>query len=465
MLQKSQKSNKVAKSRSTTHPTRKIATKSTTRLHKKVPTVTIAKRQARLHPDNSYQPYEERFHTPTAPDLLRRNNVWERKALEDDIYPRRDQDGDLETSDREFVPMLNDEDFTALMEDTYEKNPLDLRFDNFRKVTEMCGIPRADLGNTNLHMGLQHLIRTLTPECTLDFHYNLALEAAHRCMDPVLYKQTLDTFRSKGFKPETRHITPLLHMATFRRKPNVFEETMAILGQDMSKWTTEVAEHVVMFHEMHQEWDQADKVYAQGVSAKLLPIPWKHQRQSHINAPKFAQVVPSRHPKWDEKSPEADIVHLEGSPTLLSRVKLRYACYSLRDQCENNDKVHPKINIPHNLVIQTVVRGKNAKDGLEIYHKLWQPVQQDMQSYLVKFGVQTCRIARAANLFWVDHTYFDRLPTPGNQNPQTKPEYRPFFTEGRRKLIQKYAAEEEQRLLERQQRVVEFAQPQQSPTM
>ena len=399
---------------------------------------------------------EPKAHKPQAPDLLSRSPQWERKALDEDPYPRPDVDGFLSEIEASVTPAITNDDMTALMEQTYERSPLDVRFDNFRKLTELCGIPRHDLGHTQLHIGLQHTLRQLRTEATSDYHFNLSLEASHRCMDPKLYQETLDVFKAKGFKPELRHLTPLIHMATFRRDPATFKSIMNVIGTDMGNWDQAVAENVIMFHEMHQHWDEADKIFAQAVAKKLIPIPWKHQYQSHINATKFAQLVPSKNPKWDEKTPTADIIHFDGSPTLLSRVKMRYACYSMQDLCENNGTVHPKINIPHNIVVQTVVRGKNAPGDHNMYHKLWQPVQQEIKDYMVKFGIQTNYIARAANLFWIDHMYFDRLPTPGNQNPQKKPEYRPFKTEGRRALEIKFAAEEEARLTARMTRQLEI---------
>jgi hypothetical protein len=385
---------------------------------------------------------EPKPHKQQAPDLFSRQPEWDRKALDADPYPQTDIDGFLTEDDQAATPPFTNDDMTALMEETYERNPLDIRFDNFRKLTALSGIPRFDMGNTKFHIGLHHLVSELRHESSNDYHFNLTLEACYRTMDPELYSDTIDVFKAKGFQPSLQQLAPLIHMSWFRRDPAVFDKIMGVVGHDMTKWDTGVAENVIQFHEMHQHWDEADKIFAQSVAAKLIPVPWKHQRQSHINAAKFAQKVPSRRPKWDEPTPEADIIHLDGSPILLSRPKMRYACYSMQDMCENNGKVHPKINIPHNIVVQSVVRGANAPQGLNMYHRLWQPVQQEVKDYLVKFGIQTKHIARAANLFWIDHMYFDRLPTPGNQNPQKKPEYRQFKTEGLRALEIKYAAED-----------------------
>lgn len=440
LKQQAQKPTKAVKKSSSLNK-KQQRTLTTKRRLRSPSTITTAKRSFR-----GLLPLEPlRVHTPQAPDLLSRAPHWDRKALDKNEYPTPDYDGNQSDFELEMLPDITNDDMTALMENTYTRTPLDIRFDNFRKLTELSGIPRYDMGNTTLHLGLQHTLKALREEASTEYHFELSMEAAHRCMDPQLYMETMEVFKQRGFKPQLKHLSPVIHMATFRRSPETFATIMKVIGNDMKNWDQEVAENVVMFHEMHQQYDMADKVFSQAVAHKLIPIPWKHQRQSHINAAKFAQLVPSRRPKWDEPSPEADIIHLDGSPTLLSRVKIRYSCYSMQDLCENNGVVHPKINIPHNIVVQSVVRGKNAPNGETMYHKLWQPVQQEIKDYFVKFGVQTCHIARAANLFWIDHMYFDRLPTPGNQNPAKKPEYRQFKTEGRRALEIKYAIEEEEK--------------------
>jgi hypothetical protein len=356
------------------------------------------------------------------------------------------------------------------MTKTYIESGLELKFNNFRKLIELSGIPRQDYGNTHLHIGLQQMIKTLRNEAITNYQKNLTLEAAHRCMNPELYHETLTLFSQptpnqlESLQLGQDHIAPLFHMATFRRNESVYKTALNSLSTfanisstDSSQWDTSIFENVTMYHEMMQQFDQADEFYAAGVKNKKLPIPWRHQKNSHINARKFAQLVPSNSPKWDEKTPEADIVQLDGSPTLLSRVKLRYACYSLNDSCENNDIVHPKINIPHNIVVQVIVRGKNANEGLEPYHKLWSPVKSEIRDYLWKFGVLSQHISRAANLFWVDHSFFDRLPTKGNQNPTTRPPPRPFHTEGKRVILRQIEAEEAEKLRLRESRAAAVA--------
>eukprot|EP00461_Guttulinopsis_vulgaris_P001446 UN01446 len=352
---------------------------------------------------------------------------------------------------------FDEKDFDELRQEEYVATGLDAKFQNFHKLTELAGVPRLDMGNTHLHIGLQHLIKELRDQATTKYHFDLCLEAASRCMDFNLLADTVKTFRAKGYDEITQEqLAPLVRTASFRRNPQYLDGALKILAEHgfktMEDYSKEVIEYIVMYHEIMAEYDTADKIFAEGIKLGKLNVPWKHQRHSHINAKKFAQKVPSRKPHWDEPTPEADIIHLEGSNTLLSRVKLRYACYSFQDMCENNGTVHPKINIPHNIVVQSIVRGKNnPKDPLP-YHGYWSPMQQEVRDYLRKFGIPTQHISRAANLFWIDHMHFDRLPTPGNQNPAKKPEFRPFRTEGWRETALEVAAEEAEKQRQREAR-------------
>jgi hypothetical protein len=223
------------------------------------------------------------------------------------------------------------------------------------------------------------------------------------------FEDILEKVVQKGHTLNLVNLRCYLNIATYRRSMDIYNIFLSKV--EKSKWDEATYLDVIGFHEMMADYATADALYAEAINAKIILTPWRPIWRSHWFARREATSIPTRKPMWDEKPAMADVVHIRGLPILQARVALRYALYAYQGLL--TDSKFPPPRVPHNLVVQCVVREPRSHKGPHKYkHWQWAPVKHQLMDYLKKHGAKCGQIADAGNLFYIDRSTFDKLPTP-----------------------------------------------------